>query len=84
MNSIPLQVGLLKRDIEHEATQVVALAERIEGKRDANPDTVPLLNSVVDGLKAVRSELLTHLMSSSTAAPGASGIGLDDDEDAPF
>lgn len=79
-----IKLSLLKKDVEHEAGQVVALAERIEGNRNADTTTVNVFNEAVDTLKAVRGLLMQYAMGALAQAGGSAGMGFIEDDDAPF
>ena len=81
MNPDQVQATVLRRDIEHQASTVLALVERIEGRRNADKDTVQLFSGVVEGLTALRGTLMTHITSTSNKP---SGGGLDDEDGSPF
>ena len=82
--SMQIQIALLKGDIEHEAAQVVALAERIEGRRDASPTTLNTFNEAVETLKAVRGLLMQCAMNTLKGSQQSGSAGYSDDDDAPF
>lgn len=85
MSAVQLQIAMLKSDIEHEAEQVKALAERIEGRRDASTTTVDVFNEVVETLKATRGLLMQLMMNTLKQGGGVSGTAsYAEDDDGPF